>query len=68
MSRAFQAITVGAHVEFDTEDGPQAGIVEDVRHDLGNGQRIAVIYVAGTLNRTSWMIPVEQLQPIKAAA
>ncbi len=61
-------ITVGAHVEFDTEHGPQAGIVEDLRCDLGNGQRIAVIYVAGTLNRAPWMIPVEQLQPIKAAA
>ena len=61
-------ITVGTHVEFDTEHGPQAGIIEDIRHDLGNGQRIAVICVPGTLNRTSWMIPIEQLQRIKAAA
>jgi hypothetical protein len=61
-------ITVGAHVEFDTEHGPQAGIVEDVRRDLGNGQRIAMVYVVGTLNRASWLIPVEQLQCIKAAA
>ncbi len=61
-------ITVGARVEFDTEDGPQVGVIEDVRQDLGNGQRIAMIYVAGTLNRASWLIPIEQLQIIKAAA
>lgn len=66
MSR--EVIAIGAAVEFDTEHGPQAGIVEDVRHDLGNGQRIAMVYVVGTLNRASWLIPVEQLQPIKAAA
>ncbi len=61
-------ITVGAHVEFDTEHGPQAGVVEQFKSDVGNGQRIAVVRVAGTLGGAPWHMPVEQLQHIKAAA
>lgn len=62
------AITVGASVEFDTEDGPQAGVVEQFKSDVGNGQRIAVVRVAGTLGGAPWHMPVEQLQRVKAAA
>jgi hypothetical protein len=61
-------ITVGARVEFDTEDGPQAGVVEQFKCDVGNGQRIALVRVAGTLDGTPWQMPVEQLQHVKAAA
>ena len=61
-------IAIGQNVEFDTEHGPQAGIVEQIKPDVGNGQRIALVRVAGTLDGAPWQMPVEQLQRIKQAA
>jgi hypothetical protein len=61
-------ITAGARVEFETEDGPQVGVVEHIKPDVGNGQRIALVRVAGTLDGMPWQMPIEQLQIIKAAA
>jgi hypothetical protein len=61
-------ITVGATVNFDSDNGPQSGIVEDIKADLGNGQRIAMVKVPGTLDGVPWQMPVDQLQHATVAA
>lgn len=65
MKRA--AITIGTAVLFDS-DGPQAGTVEDIKLDVGNGQRIALVNVPGTLDGTPWHMPIDQLQRAPAEA
>ena len=59
-------IASGSRVAFDSEEGPQAGVVECVKPDLGNGQRIALVRVADTLDGMPWQVPVEQLQAVVA--
>lgn len=58
-------ITIGTKVKFESDDGPRTGRVADFKPDISNGQRIALVDVAGTLNRMPWQIPVTEL---KAAA
>lgn len=65
-SAMMQPITPGAHVTFDSEHGPQRGTVAEIRADLGNGQRIALISVPGTLDGAPWCLPVEQLRCVAA--
>lgn len=65
------AITVGMPVQFDSEHGPQRGTVDEIKADVGNGQRIALVRVPGTLDGAPWHMPVDQLLPLvqlKAAA
>lgn len=61
-----KVITSGSRVSFDSDEGPQAGVVECVKPDLGNGQRIALVRVADTLDGMPWQVPVEQLQAVAA--
>lgn len=61
-------ITIGTRVEFDSDHGPQTGVVAEIKPDLGNGQRIAVVRVANTLDGAPWHMPVDQLQRAAAAA
>ncbi len=61
-------IEIGTPVEFDSDHGPQAGVVEELKADLGNGQRIAMVRVAGTLNGAPWSMPLDQLQRATARA
>jgi hypothetical protein len=61
-------IAVGAAVNFDSDEGPQDGVVECIKPDVGNGQRIAMVRVAGTLDGMPWQVPVEQLQAASARA
>lgn len=59
-------ITAGARVAFDTEHGPQKGTVAEIKPDLGNGQRIAIVCVNGTQGGAPWHIPVNELQRVAA--
>lgn len=59
-------IASGSRVAFDSEEGPQAGVVECIKPDLGNGQRIALVRVPGTLDGMPWQVPFEQLQAVGA--
>ena len=61
-------IASGSRVAFDSDEGPQAGVVECIKPDVGNGQRIAIVRVAGTLDGMPWQVPVEQLQAASARA
>ncbi|WP_317205458.1 hypothetical protein [Janthinobacterium sp.] len=61
-------IAIGMPVEFDSDHGPQAGVVEELKADLGNGRRIAMIRVSGTLNGAPWSMPLDQLQHATARA
>ena len=38
MDKTIQRIGIGNRVTFDSDDGIQAGYVNDLRHDLGNGE------------------------------
>lgn len=60
-------ITPGDRVRFESEDGPQRGRVADIKPDLGNGQRIALVDVPGTMNGKPWQVPVNDLQHDRAA-
>lgn len=61
-------ITIGTNVRFESDAGPQRGRVADIKPDLGNGQRIALVDVPGTLNGMPWQIPVNDLQHDRVAA
>lgn len=61
-------ITPGAKVAFDSDEGPQKGIVADIKPHIGNGQKIAIVRVEGTLCGAPWQIPVNELQQLKSAA
>lgn len=61
-------ISIGAKVAFDSEEGPQTGVVADIKPHIGNGQSIALVRVTGTLCGAPWQIPVNELQQMKAAA
>lgn len=61
-----KAIGSGSRVNFDSEEGPQAGVVECIKPDLGNGQRIAVVRVEGTLAGAPWQVPLDQLHAVGA--
>ena len=55
-------ITIGTKVKFESDEGPQEGRVVDIKPDLGNGQRIAIVHVAGTLNGRPWEVPANDLK------
>lgn len=61
-------IASGSRVAFDSDEGPQAGVVECIKPDVGNGQRIAMVRVAGTLDGMPWQVPVEHLQAASVRA
>ncbi|HEY0843783.1 MAG TPA: hypothetical protein VGE12_00340 [Noviherbaspirillum sp.] len=61
-------ITIGTKVHFDSDNGPQRGRIVDFMCDVGNGQRIALVDVPGTLNGMPWAIPVNDLKSDRAAA
>ena len=63
-----EVIASGSLVAFDSDEGPQDGVVECIKPDVGNGQRIAMVRVAGTLDGMPWQVPVEQLQAAGARA
>lgn len=54
-------ITPGARVSFDSENGPQHGVVAQIRKDLIIGQQVAFIQVKGTQGGMPWKMPIEKL-------
>jgi hypothetical protein len=54
-------ITAGTPVKFDSEHGPQEGVVSDILRDLSNGRKVAAVQVEGALDGQPWSIPVDQL-------
>lgn len=61
-------IAAGSRVQFDSDEGPQAGVVAAIKTDLGNGQLVALVNVADTLDNLPWQVPVAELQRAGAAA
>lgn len=57
-----QDITIGTPVQFDSDEGPQRGRIAELKSDLSNGQRIALVDVPGTMNGRPWEIPVNDLK------
>lgn len=57
----------GSTVKFDSEAGPQQGTVEDIKTDIGNGAKVAMVRVIGTLDGAPWRVPVNELQHAEAA-
>ncbi|TCS37459.1 hypothetical protein EDC30_104263 [Paucimonas lemoignei] len=54
-------ITPGARVSFDSDHGPQRGVVAQIRKDLIIGQQVALVQVKGTQGGMPWKMPVEKL-------
>lgn len=57
----------GSPVKFDSEAGPQLGTVAEIMTDIGNGAKVAVVRVTGTLDGAPWRVPVNELQHAEAA-
>jgi len=57
----------GSAVKFDSENGPQTGTVHEIKTDISNGAKVALVRVAGTLGGQPWRIPVNELQHAEAA-
>ncbi|WP_312514977.1 hypothetical protein [Massilia sp.] len=57
----------GSPVKFDSEAGPQHGTVAEIMTDIGNGAKVAVVRVTGTLDGAPWRVPVNELQHAEAA-
>lgn len=57
----------GSTVKFDSEDGPQTGTVHEIKTDLTNGAKVALVRVEGTLSGQPWRVPVNELQHAEAA-
>lgn len=62
-----KTIGPGSFVQFDSEAGPQQGIVAQILTDIGDGARIAFVRVTGTLGSAPWRVPVNDLQHVEAA-
>ncbi|MEG0082200.1 MAG: hypothetical protein RR775_09950 [Massilia sp.] len=62
-----KTIGPGSPVKFDSEAGPQQGTVAELMTDIGNGAKIAIVRVTGTLDGTPWRVPVNELQHAEAA-
>lgn len=62
-----QIIRPGAAVEFDSESGPQKGIVSEIKTDIANGAKVALVDVTGTLGGVPWHVPVNDLRALEAA-
>lgn len=67
MSQNQNTITPGASVKFDSETGPQTGTVQEIKTDLTNGAKVALVRVPGTMDNTPWQIPVNELSHAEAA-
>lgn len=61
------SITRGTTVKFDSETGPQTGTVQEIKTDLTNGAKVALVRVPGTLDNTPWQVPVNELDHSEAA-
>lgn len=61
-------ITVGMRVEFDSEYGPQRGVVVGVQKDIGNAQGFAVVEVDHALSGMTQCVPLVNLQQESLAA
>lgn len=57
----------GSAVKFDSEAGPQTGTIHEIKTDIGNGAKVALVRVEGTLGGQPWRIPVNELQHAEAA-
>lgn len=57
----------GSAVNFDSEDGPQTGIVHEIKTNIGNGAKVALVRVEGTLDGQPWHVPVNDLTHAEAA-
>jgi hypothetical protein len=62
-----KTIGAGSRVKFDSSAGPQEGTVEDIKTDITNGAKTALVRVTGTLDGAPWRIPVNELQHAEAA-
>ena len=62
-----KTIGPGSPVKFDSAAGPQVGTVEEIKTDIGNGARTALVRVTGTLDDAPWRVPVNELQHAEAA-
>jgi hypothetical protein len=67
MNHNQNTITAGASVKFDSETGPQTGTVQEIKTDLTNGAKVALVRVPGTMDNTPWQIPVNELSHAEAA-
>ena len=57
----------GSPVKFDSEAGPQQGTVAELKTDISNGAKIALVRVTGTLDGAPWRVPVNELHHAAAA-
>lgn len=67
MKQTKNTITAGTSVKFDSETGPQTGTVQEVKTDLTNGAKVALVRVPGTLDNMPWQVPVNELSHAEAA-
>lgn len=57
----------GSAVKFDSDAGPQTGTVHEIKTDITNGAKVALVRVAGTLGGAPWRVPVNELTHAEAA-
>jgi len=57
----------GSAVKFDSDAGPQTGTVHEIKTDITNGAKVALVRVAGTLGGAPWRVPVNELSHAEAA-
>lgn len=67
MNQNTNIITTGTTVKFDSDEGPQTGTVHEIKTDIGNGAKVALVRVEGTLDGQPWRVPVNELQHAEAA-
>lgn len=60
-------LATGSPVTFDSDTGIQHGTILDIKTDLTNGAKIALVRVAGTLGGMPWQVPVNELSHTEAA-
>lgn len=63
-----QQINPGTRVTFDSEHGPQAGVVIGHLKDNGNGEKYALVEIDHALSGITWNVPVSKLQIETVAA
>ena len=58
-------IAVGDHVTFDTDEGNQAGIVNDLRRDLSNGELHAWVELDHQWSGMFRAVPLATIEAVK---
>ncbi|MED5594502.1 hypothetical protein [Janthinobacterium sp. P210006] len=63
-----RSVSIGDRVTFDTDEGYQAGTVNDLRRDVGNGELHAWVEVDHQWSGVFRAVPITALQSARAAA